>query len=157
METVLGTLDDLDRVLSTDANFMLGPWIAAARAWGNTTAESDLYEWNARNQLTLWGPSGLSNVVDYATKEWGGLTSSFFKPRWQLFCAHLLGSEDGMVDQVAVNEALLAKVEQPWQHMTMSTQLLPTAPTEDALTVAAAMLAKYGDAERASSTAHAVA
>ena len=78
-------LDDLDRVLSTDANFMLGPWIAAARAWGNTTAESDLYEWNARNQLTLWGPSGLSNVVDYATKEWGGLTSSFFKPRWQLF------------------------------------------------------------------------
>jgi alpha-N-acetylglucosaminidase len=154
---LLGTLDDLDRVLSTDANFMLGPWIAAARAWGNTTAESDLYEWNARNQLTLWGPSGLSNVVDYATKEWGGLTSSFFKPRWQLFCAHLLDSEDGMVDQVAVNEALLAKVEQPWQHMTMSTQLLPTAPTEDALTVAAAMLAKYGGAERASSTAHVVA
>ena len=141
---LLSTLDDLDRLLSTDANFMLGPWIAAARAWGDTTAESDLYEWNARNQLTLWGPSGLSNVVDYATKGWGGLTSTFFKPRWQLFFAHLLDSEDGIVDQVAVNDALLTKVEQPWQHTTVATQSLPTTPAEDALTVAVAMLAKYG-------------
>ena len=62
----------------------------------------------------------------------------------QLFFAHLLDSEDGIVDQVVVNEALLAKVEQPWQHTTVATQPLPTTPTEDALTVAVAMLAKYG-------------
>ena len=136
----LATLDDLDEILSTDPNFMLGPWIAAARSWGTTTAESDLHEWNAREQLTLWGPTGTSDVVDYATKSWGGLTSSFFKPRWELFFAKLLDG-DGLIDQVAFNEELLRTVEQPWQHKTTA---LPTAPVGDALIVGEEMLAKYG-------------
>ena len=128
METVLGTLDDLDRVLSTDANFMLGPWIAAARAWGNTTAESDLCEWNARNQLTLWGPSGLSNVVDYATKEWGGLTPSFFKPGSSSvrICST---ARTGWWTKLLSTRQLLAKVEKPWQHNIIMTDYVdPAAP-----------------------------
>lgn len=32
--------------------------------------ESDLYEYNARNQITLWGPSG--EIKDYANKQWAG-------------------------------------------------------------------------------------
>jgi hypothetical protein len=29
-----------------------------------------LYEYNARNQITLWGPLG--EIVDYANKQWAG-------------------------------------------------------------------------------------
>lgn len=29
-----------------------------------------LYEYNARNQITLWGPDG--QIKDYANKQWAG-------------------------------------------------------------------------------------
>lgn len=32
--------------------------------------EKQLYEYNARNQITLWGPRG--EIVDYANKQWAG-------------------------------------------------------------------------------------
>ena len=36
---LLETIHDLDTLLGTDVNFMVGVWISMARAWGNTTAE----------------------------------------------------------------------------------------------------------------------
>jgi len=63
--------------------FLLGPRLAEARAAGRTSEESDLYEWNLRTQLTVWGtsPRGGSEVEDYANREWAGLISSYYKPR----------------------------------------------------------------------------
>lgn len=63
--------------------FLLGPRIAEARAAGHTSEESDLYEWNLRTQLSVWGtsPRGGSEVEDYANREWAGLISSYYKPR----------------------------------------------------------------------------
>ena len=42
-----------------------------------------LFEFNARNQITLWGPGG--NVLDYAAKQWSGLISAYYLPRWKIF------------------------------------------------------------------------
>ena len=64
-------LSSLDAVLSTEPMLMLGPWIAAARATAAGRSSADLLEYNARNQLTLWGPAG--QIRDYARKQWGGL------------------------------------------------------------------------------------
>ena len=50
---LLTTIDDLDRILATHTSFMVGTWINEARAWGTTAAERDLYEFSARNQITL--------------------------------------------------------------------------------------------------------
>jgi Alpha-N-acetylglucosaminidase (NAGLU). len=36
----------------------------------NLFQEKQLYEYNARNQITLWGPRG--EIVDYANKQWAG-------------------------------------------------------------------------------------
>lgn len=58
---------------------MLGPWVAAARAAATSPAEADLLEFNARNQVTLWGPgAGGPSIVDYARKQWGGLVRSYY-------------------------------------------------------------------------------
>jgi|EP01044_Picomonas_judraskeda_P019536 hypothetical protein len=56
-------LDDYDALLSTDTNFMLGRWQAWARSWADPGADAvkDNLEYNARNQLTLWGPTGQIN------------------------------------------------------------------------------------------------
>lgn len=46
-----------DSLLGTRCEFRLGHWIEAARSLGKTTAEKDLYEWNARVQITTGQPS----------------------------------------------------------------------------------------------------
>merc|ERR1712151_131922 len=100
---LLTTIDDIDRLLATHTSFMLGTWINEARAWGTTKEESDLYEWNARNQVTLWGSTGRTGTVDYAVKGWSGLTKTYYKARWALFLETLQLSPEGLVDQVAFN------------------------------------------------------
>ena len=37
-------IDDMDRLLATRKDFLLGPWIADARRWGQTDSEKALYE-----------------------------------------------------------------------------------------------------------------
>ena len=62
---------------------------------GSTDAEKALLEFNARNQVTMWGPNlqvknthggtGPGNPQDYAGKTWSGLFGTYYKPRQQLF------------------------------------------------------------------------
>lgn len=87
----LELLDDLDQLLGTRQEFLLGKWIADARSWGQDTAEKDLFEENARTLLTVWGqphPGGL--FFDYANRQWSGLISGFYRVRWQKFIHFLL-------------------------------------------------------------------
>ena len=74
--------EDADRLLSTHPSFMLGPWIADARALGTTPAEKDYYERQARTILTIWGGPVLN---DYANRMWGGLVKDYYAKRWNLF------------------------------------------------------------------------
>ena len=57
-------ISDIDAILGTSKYFLFGTWIEDARAFGETKEEQDLYEFNARNLLTLWGPKG--NIRDYS-------------------------------------------------------------------------------------------
>ena len=59
----LDILEDLDRILATNKNFLLGPWLESAKAMATNSRERKLYEFNARNQITLWGPDG--QILDY--------------------------------------------------------------------------------------------
>ena len=79
---------DQDRLLGTRSELRLGRWTAAARALGTTPAESDLYEKNARMLLTTWGDHPQcekGGLHDYANREWNGLLSSYYYPRWKAF------------------------------------------------------------------------
>ena len=50
---VMELADDIDMLLSARKEFLLGPWVESAKAYGTTDAERDLYEWNAKTQITL--------------------------------------------------------------------------------------------------------
>lgn len=80
---VYDLLPELDRLLSSDHNFLLGVWLERAQALGLDEKEAQLYDMNARNQITLWGPDG--EILDYASKEWGGLMEDYYAQRWGLF------------------------------------------------------------------------
>ena len=77
-----------DRLLGTRTEFRLGRWTEAARACGTTAEEKDLYEWNARVQITTWGNRTCADqggLRDYAHKEWQGLLKDFYYVRWKTY------------------------------------------------------------------------
>jgi len=90
----LQLLNDQDSLLSSHENFMLGKWIADARKRGTNDTEKDLFEFNARTLITTWSFKN-SNLHDYAHKEWSGLLSDFYKPRWEIFIDYIKQKLDG--------------------------------------------------------------
>ncbi|KJF42829.1 alpha-N-acetylglucosaminidase [Draconibacterium sediminis] len=95
-------IDDMDRLLATRKDFLLGPWIADARNWGQNEQEKALYEQNARNLITLWGGAN-NRLHEYSNRQWSGLFSDFYKPRWEQFFANVKDNW-GQFDQIEFDE-----------------------------------------------------
>ena len=77
-----------DQLLGTRPEFRLGHWIEEARNLGKTAEEKDLYEWNARVQITTWGNRVCADdggLRDYGHKEWQGLLKDFYYKRWSTY------------------------------------------------------------------------
>ncbi|KAK7227558.1 hypothetical protein V2G26_015561 [Clonostachys chloroleuca] len=111
---ITSLLTSLDAVLATNKNFRLSTWIEAARATGHTDAEEDVadfLEYEARTQVTLWGPKG--EISDYASKSWAGLISHYYLPRWQRFVSYLIATPPASYNQT-VFAAELLKWEEKW-------------------------------------------
>ncbi len=69
---------DMDRLLATRKEFLLGRWLADARRWGDTDEERAKMEWNARRIITKWGAT--RRLDNYAWKEWSGMLTGFYLP-----------------------------------------------------------------------------
>ncbi|MGZ5566105.1 MAG: alpha-N-acetylglucosaminidase, partial [Limisphaerales bacterium] len=80
---MLELIGDVDTLLATRSEFLLGTWLQKARGWGEGKAEKDRMEWNARRVITMWG--GKTRVRDYSRRQWSGMLSGFYLPRWQKF------------------------------------------------------------------------
>ncbi len=77
-----------DRLLGTCSDFRLGKWVQDARSLGETPAEKDWCEWNARVQVTTWGhreAADKGGLHDYAHREWNGLLIDFYYLRWKTY------------------------------------------------------------------------
>lgn len=123
---LVALLKDLDRVLNTNRHFRLTPWIDAARAWSDGSKSYTSYlEYNARNQITLWGPDG--QISDYASKSWAGLVSSYYVPRWEMFVQYLNSTAPAAYDYAELQKQYLDFGLQ-WQGQTWDAP----APTGDA-------------------------
>lgn len=97
-------LADLDLLLGEMPD-SLHAWLAAARDYGSTAAESAAYVDNALAQVTVWGGDNVLN--DYASKAWQGLYEDFYRARWALFFEAL--RRDGeRLDGDAMKQALAA-------------------------------------------------
>jgi len=108
-----------DRLLAARPEFKVGTWIEQARNLGTTPEEKDLYEWNARVQITTWGnrtAADRGGLRDYAHKEWNGLLRDFYYNRWKVWLeqqkAQLNGAPAEKIDFYAL--------EEPWTKQTNS-------------------------------------
>jgi alpha-N-acetylglucosaminidase len=105
-------LTTLESVLLTNSAFSLSTWLSAARAASTNTTLESFYEYNARNQISLWGPDG--EISDYASKSWGGLLSGYYVPRWQMFVDYLMDVPLASYNYTELNEKFLG-FELDWQ------------------------------------------
>jgi hypothetical protein len=150
---LLTIIDDYDKLLSSDANFMLGRWIEWARhsldeigagtgaGDGSGRSTADWLESNARNQITLWGPFG--EINDYAKKEWGGLVRDYYRGRWELLLKQATATITAGTgwNQSSYCEAMFAQVESPFTNAT--TPSYPSIPEHELLDIIDDLYKKY--------------
>lgn len=139
-----------DSLLATRSEFCVGRWIGQARSLGKTVAESDLYEWNARVQITTWGVrycADTGKLRDYAHKEWSGILRDFYYPRWSHYLQILEDELEGKLPVLPIGNSSQLKneqnnpaltvdwyaMEEPW---TLSKNYYPAKGENDAIEVA---------------------
>lgn len=138
---LLGLLDDLELMTATNEHFLLGKWLEDARSWGTTAEEKDYYEWNARTIVSIWQPWKHGGLRDYASKQWNGMFSGYYKPRWELFINHLAASLTGgkEFDPAAYDQAV-RDIDYAW---TRANEKYPSAATGDPIGEARRIRGKY--------------
>jgi len=135
-------IGDLDELLATRKEFLLGGWLEDAKDWGETRSERDRLEWNARRVLTLWG--NRTTLRDYSCRQWAGLLNGFYRARWELFTTHLLRALDAgrPFDAEAFARDVFAW-EQAWADRR---DPHPRRPQGNSVKVARRLWHKYGSA-----------
>ncbi len=114
---LLGLMRDMDELLGTRREFLFGAWIDEARKWGTTPDEKMLCELDAKTILTTWSLPPTQR--DYARRNWAGLISGYYLPRWSAWLTSLGESLDKkaplddkkLLDQIGALE--IAWLKQP--------------------------------------------
>ena len=130
---------DLDELLATRPEYLLGRWLSDARRWGKNRQERDRLEWNARRVITMWGEQPL--IRDYSRREWSGMLNGFYLKRWEKFYAALAAAlaAGGSFDQPAFDREL-----QQWERRWADGhESYPVRPRGDSLALSRRLWAKY--------------
>jgi alpha-N-acetylglucosaminidase len=88
-----------DKLLQTSPYFLLGRWLSFAPPWASSPAELDRLNYDARSILTTWGDRKASEygLHEYGNRDWAGLTSDYYMPRWHMYF-------DSLADSLAKGE-----------------------------------------------------
>ncbi|CEG35851.1 Alpha-N-acetylglucosaminidase [Plasmopara halstedii] len=150
-DRMLITMEHLEEVLATNEDFLLGRWIGDALSLADDLSSGDdkltrtklreYYEYEARNQVTRWGDNNNEAIHDYAGKEWAGLVSGYYIPRWTMWLSEVCSA---YTDNRAMDEKILKQkriqFELRWQ---ISHELYPTVTVGDSFTVSKRIYSEY--------------
>ena len=137
---MLEIISDIDTLVGSDSYFLLGKWIEDARSWGINEEEKNYYETDARRILTTWGEKGRM-LVDYANREYNGLLSTYYAPRWEKFLTML--ENDVRAGRPFDEEAFLEwSTSFEWDWATMPYKFR-SRPEGDPYSLSREMLEKY--------------
>lgn len=115
-------VQSMDTVLMTEKSLRLSEWISKARSWGGGDKElADYFEYNARDQVTLWVAGQSKMLNDYAQKAWGGLVSGYYYPRWSIFVTYLKDTPASEYNQTELRDKLFV-FESKWVRETSDSE-----------------------------------
>jgi alpha-N-acetylglucosaminidase len=136
----LELIDDVDALLATRHEFLLGAWLASAKAGNLSEDDRRLREWNARTQVTMWG-NAQSMLRDYARKEWAGLLKDFYRYRWSAFFDQLA---DCLKTSKPLDEKSFQQRLRAWEvEWALRTDVFADQPVGDSTATALTLLDKY--------------
>jgi alpha-N-acetylglucosaminidase len=74
-------------LLQTSPFFLLGRWLSFLPPWASSPAELERLNYDARSILTTWGDRKASEfgLHEYGNRDWAGLTSDYYMPRWRMY------------------------------------------------------------------------
>ncbi|MEV4760492.1 alpha-N-acetylglucosaminidase TIM-barrel domain-containing protein [Micromonospora sp. NPDC049559] len=133
-------LDRTDELLGTDRYWLLGRWLADARALGATDAERAALEYDARTIITIWTSKAYERLHEYANREWHGLLADYYRPRWASYFSQLVARvEAGNAQPPSSDAATWQAASEAW---TRATKAYPTEPVGDPYEVATRIVAE---------------
>lgn len=135
----LDAMRDMENILGTNTDFTIQYWLHSIRDLRLQSSEdSYLYEMNARNQITLWGPNG--EITDYACKQWAELFHYYYIPRWSTFLNLALDAKtrNETFDEKTAQRVVRSSVEEKFQTIAIN-QL----PSNDTRTLAMLLYEKW--------------
>ncbi len=94
----LSIIDCMEKVTSCNEHYMLGCWIDKARELSKDTDDFTrmLFEMNAKQLITTWGSYDMAITLhDYSNRQWSGMFSTFYKPRWEYWIDEMLKDLNG--------------------------------------------------------------
>jgi alpha-N-acetylglucosaminidase len=138
-DKLLTFIEEADKLLASDKIYLLGRWINKAIKIAPDAKYQGLFEFNARNQITLWGPDG--NINDYAAKSWAGLYIDYYYHRWKLFIDEVIDAvKTGTEFNYDQYKAHAMNFSKNWQNYT---DQYSGDPEGDASTIAKELYNKY--------------
>jgi alpha-N-acetylglucosaminidase len=131
----------LEDLMATREEFLFGKWIGDSRKHAADSAEAELYEWNARAIITTWGGRAL---YGYAIKDWSGLYSSYYLPKWEQLFAEMRSEITGgsKLDYERFTKDIIAW-EDKW--ITLREEKIIAEPRGNSVELAKGMWNEYGD------------
>ncbi|MEU9119275.1 alpha-N-acetylglucosaminidase TIM-barrel domain-containing protein [Streptomyces sp. NPDC048506] len=116
-----------EEVTGAHRQFLLGPWLADARAMASDDEEAARLEHSARALITTWADRDTADgghLANYANRDWHGLIGDVHLPQWQAYL-------DELADALAADRPPRAfdwyAAEEPWTHARNDHPLRPTA------------------------------
>lgn len=123
MRRLRADLLQLDDLAGARPETRVSTWVDAARAWGDTDAERDAMEREARSLVSVWGGQH-NGLHDYSGRHWHGLVRDLYLPRWQAWADWLAdaaahGPVPPDADPTPLRERIVA-IEESWRGTTRS-------------------------------------
>ena len=147
-ERLLQLIADMDLILGTNRNYLLGTWLSKAKFMAQSPEEEEYYEYQARNQITRWGENNGNALNDYASKQWAGLVGTYYYERWQIFLTQVMQSAQtrpSKLDFKHITERT-ERFEIEWQ---LKRNEYPTTTRFDTMQVAHVLYEKYSQDQNA--------
>ena len=144
-------MKDTDRLLGTSVSncmnhelqrsFLLGIWIRDARRKARETGgDEKMFVFNAKNQITLWGPHG--EINDYSTRQWNGVVGDYHMHRWTEYLKIIKEAIDaGVAPEMTDYHESMMKWGIEWDYNDEAKY--PEEVTEDCFEVGEEMVEKY--------------
>jgi len=136
---MLQLIVDMDRLMATRKEFLVGKWIADARRWGKTPAEKAYCEQAARELITTWTLP--ETHVDYASREWAGLIRDVYLPRWTIWVKAL---DAGVKKKWKINEkAIRNEIRKSDTAWVKANKVYPAEPVGDPVAISKELWKRY--------------